>query len=336
MRALGLALVLTARAAASAAAAHPADGLTDHHVHVLSPTLVRDWKSLGVPFTRPDDVYTSAAGLLGPGAEGRLEQALLVPMAHFYGNEEFRGGLGLSLEQEQARVRAENDYVAAEAARYPGRATALCSVDFSRPYAWEELRRCRSELRSPGLKLHLRSAGADIGDAEQLGRLEAMAGWAESEGMGLLLHVDTGRGGLGAGDVERFFDRVLQPHPRLEVVIAHLGGSGGYGQRTRAAFRAFLDRLGRNGDRGPLVRFDLSAVLLERESEGVPATTGEEAAALAADLRRAGFDAMVFGSDYPVFDPRAYARLLAERLELSAAELRRLLANRATFVRSSP
>jgi len=39
-------------------------GIVDHHVHVLGPDVLRDWKSLGVPFSRPDPVYLSPAALL--------------------------------------------------------------------------------------------------------------------------------------------------------------------------------------------------------------------------------------------------------------------------------
>jgi hypothetical protein len=105
--------------------------LVDHHVHLLSPGLLRDWKSLGVNFSRPDSMYVSAASLLGnPAATGsgptaRLAGAVLLPMAHLYGRSDIRGPLRLTLAAEQAAVQRENDHVAAEAARYPGRAIAL-------------------------------------------------------------------------------------------------------------------------------------------------------------------------------------------------------------------
>ena len=70
--------------------------LVDHHVHILGPGLLRDWQSLGVPFSREDSAYTSAARLLD--ADGALEGAILVPMAHLYGNEEFRRALSVSEE----------------------------------------------------------------------------------------------------------------------------------------------------------------------------------------------------------------------------------------------
>jgi hypothetical protein len=72
-------------------------------------------------------------------------------------------------------------------------------------------------------------------------------------------------------------------------------------------------------------------VVLEEESEGVPPTTAEEAATLAADLRRSGLHRLVFGSDYPVFDPRRVASVLAGRIGLSAAESAAILARSPFF-----
>ena len=308
------------------AAALPAD----HHVHVLGPGLLRDWKSLGVPFSRPDAAYLSAQPVLE--GEGRVEQALLVPMAHLYGNEELRGGLKLSVEEEWARVRDENDHVAAEAARWPGRAVAFCSVDWRRTYAWDELRRCRAELASPGIKLHLASAGTDLRDAVHRRELARIMAWAEAQGLAVLLHVDPQLRGTTTADVERFITDVLGPHPRLQVTVAHLGGSGGYGPWTRSVlgvFTAWLaqERAAGRGRSGVL--FDVSAVLLEKESEGVPATTAAEARALGEDLRRLGLARVVFASDYPVFSARRSAELLAARTGLTPHEVEQVKRNRA-------
>lgn len=298
-------------------------GMADHHVHLLSPRLIADWKSLGVPFSRPDSVYRNPDGLLA-GPEPVLARALLVPMAHLYGREEFRSALGISLDQEAIRARAENDWVAAEAARWPGRAVAFCSVNHRRPWAREEMERCRLELRSPGLKLHLAAAGTDLTDPVQLAELEDIAGWTARQGMTLLLHFDPQRRGLELGDVERFLATVLGPHPGLEVIVAHLGGSGGYREWTRGVLGTFAAWLAaRPGQR---VWFDLSAALLAEESEGVPASTEAEGLALGQDMRRIGLDRFVFGTDYPVFRPGAYRDLLAARTGLTPRELEVVLA----------
>jgi predicted TIM-barrel fold metal-dependent hydrolase len=326
----GFGLAYNAEASGVRARALSRPRLADHHVHVLGPSLLRDWKALGASFSREDAVYTSARTLLEQGAVGR---AALVPMAHLYGRPGFSEGLRLTLEEEHARVREENDHVAREAARYPGRAIAFCSVGFLRPYAWQEIRRCRRELRSPGLKLHLAAARTDLRD-EHLRELERIAAWAEAEPVALLVHLDPQRRGLERRDIERFIERVLEPHPGLEVWIAHLGGSGGYGRWTQSVLGAFADWLARQSPGArPGLYFDLSAVVLAKESEGVPPTTTEEAQALARDLRRLGLERVVFGSDYPVFDPGGYQRLLAERIGLDPAELARLLENASPLLR---
>lgn len=304
----------------------------DHHVHILSPQLVADWKSLGVPFSRPDSAYTSAAALLDREA-GReaLEGAVLVPMAHLYGNEEFREALGLTLEAEQDRVRHENDHVAAEGARFPGRALSLCSIPLGRPYTRDELSRCVDDHPRAGVKVHLAASGVDLRDDSDLREIAEVARWCRDRNRLLLLHFDPQRRGLATADVRRLIDVVLQPLPDLEVVVAHLGGSGGYGPWTRsvlAEFTSWLDAESARGERRTGVRFDVSAVFLAEETEGVPATTDEEAAWLRADLGALDPARLVFGSDYPVFDPFTAFELLVERGGLDPERVAGIAENR--------
>lgn len=304
-------------------------GAVDHHVHLLSPGLVADWKGLGVPFSRPDSVYISPAALL-EGDSASLGRAVLVPMAHLYGMGEFRGALKLSVADEEARVRAENDHVAGQAARYPARAVALCAVGVLRPYADRELARCRDSLGVAGWKFHLAASEMDLTDTTQLARLRDLFGQAAAAGLPVLLHFDPQRRGLEVEHVRRFIDQVVAPHPGLELYLAHLGGSGGYGPWTRSVFGAFREWMLTVPDRPVYV--ELSAVILERASEGVPATTDEEAALLADDLRALGLHRVVFGSDYPVFDPGRYVSVLVSRTGLTPDEVRGIVSNRGPLL----
>lgn len=316
-------------APAPASVATPAPGWFDHHIHMLSPGLVRDWKGLGVPFSRVDEAYTSFAVVRK--AIGANAGAILVPMAHYYGNEEFRAGLGLSTEEEHARVRAENDHVAAEARAAGDDVIAFCSVDYLRPYAWSELRRCASDLRSRGVKLHLASAGTDLRNDAHLDALASIASWLERENMALLVHFDPQRRGTTVDDVRTFIERVIAPHPRLVVIIPHLGGSGGYGRWTQSVFRTFDEWRSSRPDRP--VYFDLSAAVLEKESEGVPPSSDEELAAFAADLRASGFLRILFATDYPLTGATTYADFLVRKGVLTAEEVARLAANRLSLAR---
>jgi predicted TIM-barrel fold metal-dependent hydrolase len=329
-------LLLACREAPPEAGGEPVSGAlravpVDYHVHLLGPDLMRDWRALGVEFSRPDEVYGSPAGLLDAGEELATGRVLLVPMAHLYGSSELREGLGLSLELERERTARENTFVARQAAAFPGRAAALCSVSALRPYAQEELERCRQLEGVVGIKLHLASSEVDLRERADVEAVGGLLGWAAAARLPVLLHLDTQRRGTDIDDIERFLELAISPHPELDVVIAHLGGSGGYGAWSRRAFQALVgwcDRHAADTGTRPQVFFDLSAVLLDQPSEGVPATSLAEAASLANDLRAMDFQNVVFGSDYPVFDPQRGLTALRQLGGLTPQEIDRILAAR--------
>lgn len=306
--------------------------MVDHHIHLLSPGLVADWKSTGVNFSRPDSMYTSASPYLAEGGDRQpLAGAVLLPMAHLYGRAGFRQELRLSLVAERESVRRENDHAAAEAARFPGRAAAFCGVDFLRPYAWDEVRRCRAELGSPGIKLHLGSAGANLRSAAHLAELARFAEWAVVEGVTIVLHFDPQAREAEVADVERFIARVIAPHPDLVLIVAHLGGSGGYGPWTRAIYRTIAGWLREEAAAGrprPGIFFDISAVWLPQDSEGVPRSTRQDGQALAADLGTFGVSRLLFGSDAPVFAPGPYGAAFIRAAGLSPAQWDSIAGNR--------
>jgi uncharacterized protein len=297
----------------------------DHHVHVLSPELIHDWQALGVPFSRPDSAYTSVTAIFG----GRPVHAFLVSMAHVYGSREFRRGLELSLDAEHGRVRHANDHVAREVARAPASYVGFCSVHLLRPYAAAEIERCRDDLGLAGLKLHLPASGIDLADRAHLELLARVSSDAARDDRPLLVHLAPVDGELREDGLRAFLDHVVEPNPGLRLYLAHLGGNGGYRASARRAVRvvtAYLHASDANADR--TIYLELSGALLERTTDGVPASRRSDARALAADLRTLGLDRVVFGSDYPVFDAGSYAAFLEERLPLSSAELAQIMGNR--------
>jgi predicted TIM-barrel fold metal-dependent hydrolase len=308
----------------SRTAAHEG-GFADHHVHVIGPGLLRDWKQLGAEFSRSDEHYLRVDPLFeGPDA---LAAAVLVPMAHFCANAELRIALGFTLEEERDRVRAENDHVAREAARHPGRAVALAAVDLLRPYALDELQRARREHGVAGAKVHLASAGFDFRDAAHLAALERIVAWTASERIPLLVHLDPQLRGTTVEDLRHLLEVVFGPHPDAEILIAHLGGSGGFGSWPQSVLKTCGTWLAAEREAGRAREkfcFDLAAVPLMRDSEGLSASGAEEIAALAPALRELGLQRVLYGSDYPVFDPREHLRFLAERCGFRRDELERI------------
>jgi predicted TIM-barrel fold metal-dependent hydrolase len=190
---------------------------------------------------------------------------------------------------------------------------------------------CRRELQTPGINVHLGSARANLTYQRHLDELRRKAEFVDSEGMMLLLHFDPQSDRADPADVERFIATVLQPHPTLTVVIAHMGGSGSYGPWTRAIMRTFQDWLDSEVEAGRPrtgVYFDISAVWLARDSEGLPRTSRQEIDAIAEDVARYGVSRLVFGSDYPTFDPRAYAAGFRRTIGIAPEAWDTLLQNR--------
>ena len=84
--------------------------LTDHHVHLLGPDVMRDWHAVGVTFSRPDSIYTSVGALLRERPDTNVS-VVLVPMAHLYGNTEFSGALGIPDSTVRTRVQIGRAHV---------------------------------------------------------------------------------------------------------------------------------------------------------------------------------------------------------------------------------
>jgi len=307
--------------------------LVDHHVHILGPDVLRDWRAVGVTFSRPASTYSSVSAWLASRAldTTHLDAMVLVPMAQLYGSAEFVDALGIDAATVRERVARENDHVAQQAARHPDRTVALCAVPALSDFARDELARCLTHPSTTGVKLHLAASGVDLRDTTHIARVATLLAFADSVASPVLLHLDTQQRGTEVTHVRQFLDRALGPVPALPVVIAHAGGSGGYGAWTQSVFRtivAWRDSVDAHERTPRPLYVDLSAVLLDVASEGVPPTTADERAALRTDVRAAGLDRVVFGSDAPVFHPLASADAQREALALTDLEARELFTRR--------
>lgn len=302
----------------------------DHHVHLLSEDLVRDWKSLGVPFSRPDSFYSSASTVLD---QNRVEKAILLSMAYLYGSQGFQR-LPSSAEKEHEWVRRENDFIASVAGSNPKQLAGFYSVHPLRPYALAEIRRCRDELKMAGLKLHLAHSRVDLTNEAHLKRIREIFAFAEEKGTPVLLHVNAVYIDSRKQQIEILVRELIQKHPKVDVYIAHLGGSGGYSARVGEVLQAFTRHLSRGGAlEGRNLFFELSAVVLRETSEEIEPPSEEQLKQLAADLRKAGLHRVFFGSDHPVFNSQEYARTLREKMSLSEKEIRQILGNQAAVLK---
>jgi predicted TIM-barrel fold metal-dependent hydrolase len=162
---------------------------------------------------------------------------------------------------EQALVRLENDFTAAECARYPDRLVPFLSVNPKRGYAVEEVDRCAA-LKMRGLKLHLWNSLVDTRQAADLDALRRVVERAAHHRLAIVAHILVGAvPGYGPDDTERFVCEIMMPFDTLQISLAHLGGAGGFAARERACFERLIAVCGPDTPYASRVWMDMSAVL---------------------------------------------------------------------------
>jgi predicted TIM-barrel fold metal-dependent hydrolase len=222
---------------------------------------------------------------------------------------------------EAAKVRAENDWTAREAARYPDRLVAFCSLNPLRAYALAELATCAQDPRIRGLKLHLTTSFFDFRDAEHVRKLASVFEAANARRMPVIIHMRTMNPDYGQRDAEIFISQVLAKAPDVPVQIAHLAGWGGYGPETDAALSVFANAFASHDPRVSRVLFDLSQV-----TGGSAATS----AGMIQRIRAIGVDRMLFAVDRAGTPSQAWESI--RRLPLEPDELRRIATNIAPWL----
>lgn len=139
-----------------------------------------------------------------------------------------------------------------------------------------------------GVKLHPVSQGFEPSDP----RLDLLYELCSGLDLVVLSHSGPGHRG-GASARPREFAAVMDAHPRLRLVLAHLGG---------AAF----EESAALADDYAQVAFDLSEIV-----EWVGAPNAPSTFQLARIIRRIGADRIMLGSDFPWYDPAATADKVA-------------------------
>lgn len=232
------------------------------------------------------------------------------------------GGVGRIVADEAKKVSAENDWTAAQAARFPDRLVAFCSVNPLKDYALAELNRCLADSRFTGIKLHLTTAGVDFRDAAHVDRLRAVFQAANTRQTPIIVHMRTLNPAYGRRDAQIFLNDVLAAAPDSPVQIAHVAGWGGYGPETDAAFEVFAQASAAGDRRVRNLWVDLSGV------SGLPE---QRAALLAGQLRQLGIGKLLFGIDGPV--NAAAWQTFSRSMPVSSEELRTIAGNLAPYFR---
>jgi predicted TIM-barrel fold metal-dependent hydrolase len=290
MHTLARSLVLTAFMFAGAAQAQTPLG--DYHQHVFSAQDI----ALAGPQSglQPLDAQGVIALLDAAG----IRKGTLLSIAYMFGKP------GRQLDDEPAKVRAENDWTAAQAARYPERLVAFCSFNPLKDYALQELKRCagvRGSVQGSapgmarGIKLHFGNSDIQLDDPAHVARLREVFAAANAAKMAIVVHmrasISKGRP-YGARQAKIFIEQVLPAAPDVTVQVAHFAGSGpGYEDPpAREAMAELAAAVARRDPRTRNLWFDVASIV---DRDISPAL-----ARLVADtIRQVGPGRVLYGTD---------------------------------------
>jgi predicted TIM-barrel fold metal-dependent hydrolase len=314
----------------------------DHHMHLQSARMVSVLLRLKQQFKEPIEpsdrrVLGGADAVAALDAAG-IRRGVVLSGAYLLGTPD------IPVPDERQLVADENAWTAREAGRYPGRLVGFCSVNPLKDYAESEVGHCAA-IGLRGLKLHFTSSAVDLSSADHVARVRRVMSAANRLHLPLLIHMRTRAGDYGARDANVFLDRLLPAAADVPVIIAHMGGWGGYDRATDAALAAFAGGCAATPGACRRLYFDLAFTVLPKSASDAPAGTSlgmladtqrnfpDADARLADRIRAIGLDHVLFATDWPGMTQGDTIEAVRRSLPLDAAEIDRIFANQAPFLR---
>ncbi len=295
----------------------------DHHQHLFSPAiaaLLSTDSNKFQPLTARDILpLLDSAG---------IRRAVVLSIAYMYGSP------SRSVEDEYAKVRAENDWTASEVARYPERLIVFCSFNPLKEYALKELTRCSKDpnLRR-GVKLHFGNSDVQLENPAHIEQLRRVFKAANDHHMPIVVHMRASisrKRPYGPIQARAFLEQVLPVAPNIPIQVAHMAGTGpGYDDPPADTVMAFIAEAVEKSDPGTRrLLFDVTSIVNRDISSA-------NAALVAKRIRQVGVGRILYGTDAAVGDnlrPReSWAAF--RRLPLTAAELGVIARNEAPYLR---
>lgn len=262
--------------------------------------------------------------------EAGIHRAVVLSEAFWLGGPEGEGPRRMTpVSDPAAAVRAENDWTAAQVARYPDRLVMACGVNPLRDHAVAEVVRCAPLPGVIGMKLNFGDSGVDFHDAEHVEKVRNVFRAANQNRMAVIVHLEPGMW-YGPAEVEIFLDRIASAAPGVTIHIAHLAGNGP-GITSPEALEAFA-RLREAGDpRTANLWFDFAGLVHAELS----ATAAE---LMVTRMRQIGLDRILYASDSSpgtTANPSTHQHWTATRrnLPLTDEELSVVASNIAPYLR---
>lgn len=251
-----------------------------------------------------------------------VKRAAVLSVAFWFGNPR-RKVEG----DEYAHVRAENDWVAGQVARYPDRLVGFCSFNPLKDYALEELNRCATNPSFKGLKLHFGNSLVDVLNPQHVEKLRTVFRAANEKRFPILVHLWI-VGKYGREHSEAFLNQILPAAPNIPIQIAHMAASGP-NYHSDDAFEVFADAAAHNDPRMKNVFVDVASMVTRN-------TRPETLELVARRLRQLGLGRVLFASDRAPGgsnDNPKDAWEAFRRLPLTEQEFRSVAGNVAPYMR---
>jgi predicted TIM-barrel fold metal-dependent hydrolase len=262
----------------------------------------------------------SAEQLIAELDEAGIRRATVLSVAYWFGNPHMYKAAGET--DEYASVRAENDWTAKEAARFPDRLVAFCSVNPLKDYALEEIDRCAKIPQVKGLKLHLGNSRVDVLNPDHVEKLRRVFARANERRLAIAIHLWTDPG-YGRKQAEALLSQVLPAAPEIPIQIAHFAGGGpGY---TDEALEVYADAITAGDPRTKNLVFDIATVADEQSAEVLKT--------FAKRIRQVGLQRILFGTDLGPPAARQSWLIFRTTVPLTDDEFKTIASNVAPYFR---
>jgi predicted TIM-barrel fold metal-dependent hydrolase len=213
-----------------------------------------------------------------------VRRAAVLSVAYWYGSPR-----SPRAANEHEQVRAENDWVADQVARFPDRLVGFCSFNPLRDYALQELERCASVPGIRGIKLHFGNSRVNLLEPADAERVRSVFAAANARRLAIVAHLWTGPEyeTAGARHARVVLETLLPAAPDVPVQIAHFAGGGpGY---TDPALAVLAEAVAAGAPQTRNLYFDIATVADEQPDEVLKT--------FAARIRQVGVQRVLFGND---------------------------------------
>jgi predicted TIM-barrel fold metal-dependent hydrolase len=287
----------------------------DHHMHVASADLCRLVGDC-LDSNHPPAVFASDA--IAVLDRANVSKGVILSCAYLYGMP----SLHLTPHDITTRTRRENEFTAAEVAKYPSRLVGFLSVNPLQDSAIDEIRHWKGSHYLVGLKLHFPTSAVNMRIGAHRRRVASILSEAAAEHIPIIIHV--GGGKFDAPDAELFIRDVLPSAGESWVQIAHAGGGmPSLDGNNLRVLQIFANHITKDDPATRHVLFDLSYV-------PAPQETPQTVSALARQVRRIGIKRFLFGSDFNELTPEEEIKNL-DKMGFTQGEWRTLKENCAPW-----